>query len=345
MTIKVLLTCVGGGLTPQVIRFFKNSKVHKNTKVYGVDMNSNATGKYFADYFQTVSNGKSKNFINQIIKICRKFKINLVIPGSDEDALNLSKNRKRIETNITKIACVPFNVLNILSNKSKTYNYLEKFNIPLPIWYTVKNQKELFSCIKKLIIKKRDIVIKPSVSRGGRNVYVISKKINKEIFRNDGREIELNLTIMKRKYLKKIKKIFPAIVMEKLYSPCFDFDMLCKDGKLIKGVTRRRINPTVPNDGHYVENRKDIFKIGEKISKCFKLTWLYDCDFMLDNMKKPKIIEVNPRMSGSAAVSVAAGIPLFDDLISIYKKKKIKRSKLINKKIILPSTSLFEIKK
>ena len=34
MTIKVLLTCVGGGLTPQVIRFLKNSKVHKNTKVY-----------------------------------------------------------------------------------------------------------------------------------------------------------------------------------------------------------------------------------------------------------------------------------------------------------------------
>ena len=94
MTVKVLLTCVGGGLIPQAIRFLKNSKVHKNTKVYGVDMNPSATGKYFADYFQTVPNGKSKNFINQIIKICRKFKINLIIPGSDEDALNLSKNRK-----------------------------------------------------------------------------------------------------------------------------------------------------------------------------------------------------------------------------------------------------------
>ena len=133
--------------------------------------------------------------------------------------------------------------------------------------------------------------------------------------------------------------------MEKLYTPCFDFDMLCKDGKLIKGVTRRRINPSVPNDGHYVENRNDIFKIGKKIAKCFALTWLYDCDFMLDKNKKPKIIEINPRMSGSAAVSVAAGIPLFDDLISIYKNKKIKKSKKISKKIILPSINLFEINK
>ena len=345
MSLTILLTSAGGGLAPQVIRFIKNSKVYKNTKVYAIDTRLNASGRYYADFFKVVSNGKTKNFINQINKICKKNKINLIIPGSDEDALNLSKNKSKIETKITRIACVSFEVLKILSDKSKTYNYLEKFNIPAPIWYLARNKKELFKYIYKLNIKKKNIVIKPSVSRGGRNVYIISKKIKKEISRNDGREKELNLNILKKKYLKKIKKIFPVIVMEKLYTPCFDFDMLCKDGKLVKGVARRRVNPSVPNDGHVVENRRDIFNIGEKIAKCFNLTWLYDCDFMLDNKQKPKIIEINPRMSGSAAVSVAAGIPLFDDLISIYKKKKIKKSKLINKKIILPSTNLFEIKK
>ena len=131
--------------------------------------------------------------------------------------------------------------------------------------------------------------------------------------------------------------------MEKLNNPSFDFDMLCKNGQLIKGVARRRVNPTVPNDGHYIEERSDIYKIGEKLAKCLKLSWLYDCDFMIDD-KKPQIIEINPRMSGSAAVSVAAGIPLLDDLISIYKNKKIKPNKRIKKKIILPSKSLFLIK-
>ena len=98
MTIKILLTSAGGGLAPQVIRFLKNSKIHKNTKVYSVDAYTNASGKYYSDYFKTVSNGKSKNFIKQIIQICRNFKINLIIPGSDEDALNLSKNRHKIST-------------------------------------------------------------------------------------------------------------------------------------------------------------------------------------------------------------------------------------------------------
>jgi len=327
-------------LAPHTIKFIKNSKLHKNIKVFGVDINSNVRAKYLADYFQTVSNGKSKKFINEVIKICRDFKINLILPGSDEEALNLSKNRSRIETNFTKIASMPINTLNIFSNKSETYKHLKKINISIPIWYLAKNNVELFKNIKKLIIKEKDVVIKPSISRGGRNIYVISEKTKKEIFRNSGREIELNLSTFKKKYLKKIKKIFPLIVMEKLYPPCFDFDMLCREGRLIKGVTRRRVNPQVPNDGHYVENRKDIFEIGKKIAKYFKLTWLYDCDFMLDDKQKPKIIEINPRMSGSASVSVAAGIPLFDDLISIYMKKKINKSKLIKKKIILTKKNL-----
>ena len=92
MSVKILLTSAGGGLAPQLIRFLKNSKVHRNTKIYGVDMNLKSSSKYFADHFQIISSSKKLRFVQQINKICRKFKINLVIPGSDEDALSLSKN-------------------------------------------------------------------------------------------------------------------------------------------------------------------------------------------------------------------------------------------------------------
>ena len=32
MGLKVLLTCVGGGLSSQAVRFLKESKIHKNIK-------------------------------------------------------------------------------------------------------------------------------------------------------------------------------------------------------------------------------------------------------------------------------------------------------------------------
>ena len=107
--------------------------------------------------------------------------------------------------------------------------------------------------------------------------------------------------------------------MEKLNNPSFDFDMLCKNGQLIKGVARRESILQFLMMGIISKNEMIFIKIEKKLAKCLKLSWLYDCDFMIDD-KKPQIIEINPRMSGSAAVSVAAGIPLLDDLISILQK-------------------------
>ena len=62
---------------------------------------------------------------SRYLKFVKKHKINLVVPGSDEDALNLSKNRKKIEIGKTKIACISYESLKILSNKSKTYKFLK----------------------------------------------------------------------------------------------------------------------------------------------------------------------------------------------------------------------------
>ena len=90
---------------------------------------------------------------------------------------------------------------------------------------------------------------------------------------------------------------------------------------------------------------KDLKIIGTNLIKKFNLSWLYDCCLMIDEKGEYKIIEINPRMSGSSVVSVEAGYPLFDDMISILRNKKIKKiNKPINK-IIFPYTSLASIKK
>ena len=82
--------------------------------------------------------------------------------------------------------------------------------------------------------------------------------------------------------------------------------------------------------------------MGKKIAKIFDLHWLYDCDFMYDKFNKPKIIEINPRMSGSVSVSISAGIPIVENLINIYLNKRIKKTYLSKKVEIIPSMSLFQ---
>ena len=143
------------------------------------------------------------------------------------------------------------------------------------------------------------------------------------------------------KFSKKYSNLFPVIVMERLYEPSYDFDLLSWQGKLLKLVVRKRIG-SQGIDGNIIEVKKKKFlNYAKEITKGFNLSWLYDCDIMLNKNLKPVLIELNPRISGSLYASLAAGINLIDDLISasINNFKQINKLK-INKKIIIKQKKL-----
>ena len=41
------------------------------------------------------------------------------------------------------------------------------------------------------------------------------------------------------------------------------------------------------------------------------LSWIVDVDIMTKSNGEPAVIEINPRISGSAVVSMIAGVPLY----------------------------------
>jgi len=52
------------------------------------------------------------------------------------------------------------------------------------------------------------------------------------------------------------------------------------------------------------------------------LSYLLDFDIMHDNSNNPKLVEINPRMSGSISESYKKKFYLIDDLISLIYRKK-----------------------
>ena len=154
-------------------------------------------------------------------------------------------------------------------------------------------------------------------------MFLLSDLILKKFLKNFGREIHIPTKKLTDKYFSMYeKKFFPLVISERLNEPTFDLDMLGFKGKSIRVVSRKRLNPAEPNAGHIVKRISKLVNIGKKVIKKFNLSWLFDCDLMIDKKGNYKIIEINPRMSGSSVVSIEAGYPLFDDLISISRKKK-----------------------
>ena len=71
-----------------------------------------------------------------------KKKINLIIPTSDEGIISV-ENKNYFAKFGTTIACINYDKLKVLNDKSKTYTKLNEFNIPTAEWAVIKNKEEL----------------------------------------------------------------------------------------------------------------------------------------------------------------------------------------------------------
>jgi carbamoyl-phosphate synthase large subunit len=317
MEINILLTCVGGELAPLLIQNLKAYPKRK-VKVIGIDSDEYALGRHFCDVFFKAPRGNSSGFKSFIEQLIIKEKINLIIPGSDEEAVTLSNYKDELENKETRIACVDAETINYFSDKNETYKLLKKNNIPCAKWTIIKKSEQLVTQFKRVHEEYGNFVVKPAVSRGGRDVFIINDQIASSQNIAEGKEIHLNYKDFIQKHIQKLKDKVPLVAMEMLFGPVHDIDMLGMSGVPLFIIPRKRITSSNPNAGHIIVKNEELIDIGKKIITKFKLSWLYDCDIMFDKNNKPKVIEINPRMSGSTAVCIEAGIPLLHTLIDIH---------------------------
>jgi carbamoylphosphate synthase large subunit len=339
-TINILITCVGGEYGPELINSFRNNRFIKKMRIIGVDTKESLVSKAFLDKFYLVPSTKKKNYIKIIDRIIKINKINIVLPTSDEESLILSKF---YQNSRVKIICSDYKQLKILSNKIKTYKVLELNNIPLPKWFEINSEYDFIKGIKFFKENNKPFCVKPAISRGSRNVLVINNNLKSILNIGNSRERHLNFKTFLRIYKKVYKNKYPLIMMEKLKAQAFDIDILSKNGKLINAICRKRVDSILHYKGHIIFNNKYLYNLSKKLSKIFKLNYLHDCDLMLDNKGNFRILEINPRPSGSVALSIAAGIPLIENLLCIYfnKNKYFKIKKI--KKNALPYTKILAI--
>ena len=340
MSYRILLTCAGGGLAPQAIQYLRHQSRHGSIFVVAVDSSKKAAGRHFSDAFELVTDGSDPDYASRLAEIAERYAVDLVLPGSDDEALAAARNRELIERNGRKLACTNITTLETLADKMAAYKTLESAGLPVPQWRGANTIAELEFAVEQFLALGLEIAVKPAVSRGGRDVSVIRSDISGASHFGGGREVHMDIKSFKCEYLMRYAEHMPVIVMERLYEPAFDLDMLARDGILLRSLVRRRLNPAVPNDGHIIEQRSDLYDLAPQIASVFNLTWLYDCDVMLDGEGRPRILEINPRPSGSTAVAVAAGMPLLDDVISLALDETLPEVAIPYGRIIVPYLAL-----
>jgi carbamoyl-phosphate synthase large subunit len=340
--INLMLTCTGGILSYQLIQLIKQSKVYKYT-ITGVDSTDNPVAKNILDFFEKVPLGTDNNYSNIILDICKKNNIEIVFPGSDEEAMSLSKNKEKFFNEGITVACNDIEIMNIINNKINTYKALEKIGIKVPDYKEANDSLDLKKYVNHYMDKNGSCVVKLPEARGGRGIVFVEKNIVGSNKIKDSRQEITSPDIFFDKYLKKYSFENSLMIMEKLEDPIYDLDILAWKNEPINIVSRKRIDALNPNAGHILEENKLIIEIGKKIIEKFNIQWIFDIDFMFSSDGVPSVLEINPRASGSLCISIKAGLPIFDNMISLLHNEKIIKKNVPYGCVIRPYSALSKI--
>lgn len=347
MKYAVLLTCVGGEYGPELINQLKAA--HRDLRVIGVDADSGAIGGSFADYFYQVPRGDDPRYLGRINEIVHEQKIDLIVPTSDEEAIALSENKAAFSGLGVTVACINPETLKIFADKVKTYSAFRELNLAAPQFALCNDRDELMG---ELILRSelnQEVVVKPPSARGGRGVVVIRRDLHEIVRLSDRREVHCGESWIFDKQnaaiLEELFPKFPVMVMERLVEPVYDLDLLAWEGKPIYIVPRKRIDSGAPNKGHEIVFDEKLIELGKSLIERFELSWLYDCDVMFDTHGFPVVVEINPRQSGSVAVTEAAGLPIFSSLVRLARGLPVETKNIPYGIEVLPRSTLFSVKR
>lgn len=158
---SVLIAGVGGASLGTEI--FKSLRHSGNYNIFGADISPYAYGLYQAGFVKNYTVDRNK-YIADILGICKKEKIDAVIPGGEEPLLLLYPNKDVFDKEGFLLAINSKEVIDRCVDKIKTFDYLNSQGIIVPITKVINNEDGLRGI-------KYPCIIKPFIRSGG-SVFV-----------------------------------------------------------------------------------------------------------------------------------------------------------------------------
>lgn len=287
---KILITSAGSTNGINVI------KALNGYNIISCDCDKLSAGLYMTKSY-VVPKATDKNFIKEILKICKKEKINIIIPTFSKELPIFAKNKKLFDDKGIKMAISELRTYELTENKLKCNAFLNKIGVDVPHFNP----------------DKFPIIIKPIIGSGSKNTYIIKNKKEYNFYKNKDNFSE--------EYIKGDEYTIDGISN--------------LDGKFICALPRIRIEKRggLAIKSKVVKNDY-LIKLAKMIVEKFNLigVWNIQC---IKRKNKYYFIDINNRFpSGGMPLAVASGMNMPKILIELLNGKKL-NIKLIYGKTML----------
>ena len=311
--INVLMTGAGA---PGAAGILKCLQLDPGIKVITADANPNAVGRWLngdlmGTGFEKIPFAREKNFVEQLLSICERRNIQVLLPLVTKELLLLAQHKKEFEEQETKVLVSNVDSLEIANNKSRLYQFLEWRGIEVPKYKVVENIDHFKLAVEELNTGAKRVCFKPSVSNGSRGFRVIASDMDEHDLLFNEKPNSTYISYNDALRILSLKSFPELLVTEYLPGEEYSVDCLANHGeiKLIAPRLRTKMINGISVEGEFV-NDKSIITYCSEIIKELQLHGNIGIQVKGSSGGKFLIVEINPRVQGTIVAGLGAGINL-----------------------------------
>jgi carbamoyl-phosphate synthase large subunit len=258
-----------------------------------------------------IPHGKTPDYIKYVKAICKKESITTLVPQYGDELLPLSRNISLFDNLGVKVIITPdAHKLNIANNKTALYKYFNGSSF-VPLYRCVSTLEEIEKVIPEFGYPHKAVCIKPASSEGSKGFRIITNE-KVDILNERPGTAKICWDLL-RTHLEQYEKMPDILIMEYLPGAEYSVDCVCKDGETIICIPRQRIQTSMGvSVESLIEKNDEIIEISKRIIKDLNLSYNINIQFKYSWDGIPKLLEINPRVSGSLVANLGAGVNMLE---------------------------------
>jgi len=285
------------------INMIKDNEDNHPFEFYGTHKNIASVVLQACDYVEQEPRGLSDSeYVDFCLDFCKRHTIDVFVPQFRATAI--AERVKEFHDNGTKVLVMEdVELMKMIDDKGAFFDSIKENQImTLPDYHIVHTAEEFKQAYEDLTLKGHRVCFKPVKGIGGAGFRVIDETIDplKALFGTPGHTLTFDDSYS---LLSGVNSFESLMVSEYLEGREYSIDCISYDGKLLAAVPRGKMGGRV----RFLEDNPELLEIAQKVNDTYKIPFIYNIQVRY-NHGVPKLLEINPRMSGGLYITCLSGI-------------------------------------
>lgn len=265
--------------------------------------NRHAPAARLAHEFHVEPTGlKGDAYIDWCLTFCRDHKIDVFVPGREATTL-AAEHARFADVGTRVLSAAPPAQLKRIHDKADFYAETVLPDAPVAAFRPFETLEEFDAAYAELRPQFKKLCVKPAHGIYGLGFAIVDEQRSSAALLLGGVEYHIGYQDLRRG-LGELGTFKTMLLMEFLDGSEYSVDCVGDHGRLVAAVVRRKLAQA--GSGQLIDMRQDILDATARLCADYQLNGVFNVQFR-EGGGRPRLLEINPRMSGGIGMACLAG--------------------------------------